>query len=250
MRNSKNFTIIELLVVISIIAILAAMLLPALNQARNKAKSMSCVSNLKQIGLTAINYTNDFSDYFVPVQDKTGALGYSNSYYVAWAVFFYKLYNINPKTFYCGLAVTQTQYAYSVGDKTAILDPNSSSPSRWLYINYGYNIKLGRTSNDASKYEMLKINTIRRPSEIVSCGDSIDYTSGRELRTIAQLGENTDPSNKYFLSGRHPSKRAAIAWVDGHAGNENIVYNGSESLAQTSPIYESHGGVFKYFYPR
>jgi len=128
MSNKKAFTLIELLVVIAIIAILAAILFPVFAKAREKARQITCSSNMKQIGLGYIQYEQDY-DEMVPVQ---GDYGYPGS--LALPVGFWPTYPYvkSGNVFHCPddpnvQGTNGASYVYNTdlqGTTTAVIAPS------------------------------------------------------------------------------------------------------------------------------
>jgi prepilin-type N-terminal cleavage/methylation domain-containing protein len=143
-KPNKGFTLIELLVVIAIIAILAAILFPVFAQAREKARSISCLSNTKQLGLAIMMYTQDY-DENLPYGTSNPALSVP-SFGLGWAGQIYT-YTKNAQMLKCP------------DDATPNLPAGGAVPYNKYAVSYVYNYNLPRYSPSLAG-EVAPANTV------------------------------------------------------------------------------------------
>lgn len=169
-QNRNYFTLIELLIVISIIAILAAMLLPVLNQARDKARTSSCKNNLKQLGLAFQFYAADNDDMAVLETSYNGGktVGYWSSLFVVGKY-------LTKKTMMCPARSRLTQTGnpwYDQFWKNADLELNAPGSSNWSICDYGINYLNAASRHDSSKILPVRLDKFRNSSRTVVFVDS------------------------------------------------------------------------------
>ncbi|MBE6373993.1 MAG: type II secretion system protein [Lentisphaerae bacterium] len=237
-KTACRFTLIELLIVVAIIAILAGMLLPALNRARESALKIACVSNHKTLAGAAIQYNMDNQDYFyAPTKADSWNSIYRISAYVLPLYLGKKTgENVDGGLLHREKINGENLYLYT--SKVMVCPGRKLDPNRDVMIhthNYGWNQHLGSGPNYNTSYTWLhqKLGSVRQPSRILMYGDAGGDRWGA-YNTLEREVSWTGFSN-YASHARHGSM-VLFSYTDGHA----------EPTKTNRPVFYKHASYKEF----
>jgi len=218
---TRKFTLVELLITISIIAILAALLLPSLSKARDRARSLQCQNNIKQLTMGNLSYANDNSDATVPGNVFGGRRWFARREFTE---------------LYCKITLPNPAYPEYWSTKHACPMAPAAAMKFGIHSAFeggkSYALNRGRTDQyDLDNYDntlryFVKLTKVRQPStkimfaEVVSGGLYSEYDSWYFEKWHSLENNSQSTADVGYFAYRHSGlTRINVSFLDGHLEN-------------------------------
>lgn len=228
-----HFTLIELLVVIAIIAILAGMLLPAINKAREKGRSARCITNIKQVTTGFILYCNDSDDWMVPMGNDE----------IRWC-------GKNTGSSYTGGGGIMDYLNEGIKACPTLIKNFADGDATWMNTGcggYGYNKVAGGALvySNSPVVPIAKITQAENPSETIAFADSIQFNySDKKPIEMFYLSPPIAYNDPYpDMHFRH-DKRANVSFLDGHVAAKQITVTRAGYFSEKEQLNQYFVGWF------